>query len=105
MPDSSGKLTLEEKQKVTQWIVEHWSVVTTSCPICGSKDWELSEHLVQPLTFSTGSVLVGGASYPQAMLISKKCGYTMYFNVMVMGIVQPPSFALKDVPGETNHGS
>jgi len=92
MPDPSGKLTEEEKRKISDWFRERWKLPAT-CPICGTMNWTIGEHLVQPLTFSGGGISVGGITYPQVMLISTDCGYTRLFNAVMLGLLPqaPPT--------------
>jgi hypothetical protein len=84
MPDNSGALTPEEKQKVNAWFQQNWHL--TSCPISGHQNWVLGDHIVQPVTHA-GGVVIGGVSYPQIMVICGGCGYTVYMNAVIAGVV------------------
>lgn len=89
MPDSTGKLTQGEKRKVIDnFEVRGWQPFV--CPICRMDEWEVGDHLVQPLAVGFyNRVLLEGVAYPQVMLISKPCGYTMFINAVMAGIVRP----------------
>jgi hypothetical protein len=90
MPDASGKLTNEEKARITKWINDKWIGNNQLCPICGNSNWVLGDHLVQPVTIGDhNSLMLGGAGYPQVMLISPTCGYTMFLNAVIIGITAP----------------
>ena len=83
MPDSSGRLTPEEKETVRQWIDSNWTG-SDFCPISGHNDWIIVDHIVRPIA---GSTLLSGSNYPQVMLVCQGCGYTIYFNAVLMGLV------------------
>lgn len=93
---SSVGMTEEERLKVLQWLKEHWTE-SNKCPISGHNMWQLAEHLVYPLTYTGRGILVGGPTYPQVMLICGGCGYTIYLNAAMMGLV-PPLEAPKPEP-------
>lgn len=89
MADDQGKLSDDDRKKVVQWITRFRPGVM-NCPICGSPNWTVGGHLVQPVTLGSGnSLMLGGVSYPQAMLISDPCGHTLFLNAVVMGLVSP----------------
>ena len=86
MTDATGKLTVEDKAKLTAWFAK-FGQPSPVCPICGDRNWSIADHLVQPVTLGPGfGVQLGGVSYPQAMLISK-CGHTLFVNAVLSGIV------------------
>ncbi len=89
MPDSTGKLSKKEKLTIIDNF-EHRGWPPFKCPICRSDEWTVGDHLVQPLAVGCyNQVLFKGAAYPQVMLISKQCGYTMFINAVMAGIVRP----------------
>ena len=46
---------------------------------------QLAAHLVTPVvTSKEGGVQIGGSTYPQAMLLCLNCGFTRYFNTMIL---------------------
>jgi hypothetical protein len=99
MPDASGKLTAEEKSKVQGWLGRHgWpNNLRGLCPICGKGGWVIAEHLVQPMSLGGNRALnIGGIGYPQVMVISESCGYTMYFNAVLIGLEKPNEPAQSD---------
>jgi hypothetical protein len=89
MPDATGKLTEEEKNRVGAWVKEKGKAgVNPNCPVCGSPDWFIADHLVQPMTLGANrSLLLGGIGYPQVMLVSLPCGYTRLLNAVLMGVI------------------
>lgn len=94
MPDVDGKLTPEERAKVEAWLEKQDWFREGKCPICGDDHWAVGDHIVQPIRF--GPMAFGGPSYPQVMLISNKCGYTLYFNAVIMGLL--PAAASAEAP-------
>ena len=88
MPDSEGKLTPEDKEKVRQWLANTGKAFPP-CPFCSNTNWGVADHLVAPITLGKelAMQLGGGRAYPQVMLISSGCGHTVYFNAVMIGLV------------------
>jgi hypothetical protein len=87
MTDKQGLLTEGEKQKFAAWLSSH-GIPPAVCPFCGSREWTIGDHLIQPVTLGPNmSMQLGGVGYPQLMLISNKCGHTVLFNAVIAGIV------------------
>jgi hypothetical protein len=98
MPDAQGKLTPAEKQTVQSRLIALGWTGRAGCPVCGDNQWTIADHFVQPITRGAANSLnLGGPGYPQVMLISNKCGYTMYFNAVVIGL-------FRDEPSEKQDG-
>jgi hypothetical protein len=86
MSDAHGKLTQAEKDQIRDWVLK-WKMAP--CPVCGKRDWVVGDHVVQPVTIGAGKTLqLGGEGYPQVMLISTECGYTLFLNAVIVGIVK-----------------
>jgi hypothetical protein len=83
---ATGLMTPEQKEMALTWLMKHWKG-EKQCPICGSNDWILGDHIVFPPLFSGSGLSVGGPAYPQFMVISVPCGHTLYFNALVSGIM------------------
>ena len=60
------------------------------CPRCAQQKMVVAENIVTPVTWVNGALSIGGASYPQGMLICSNCGHTSYFNLVVLGVLSPP---------------
>lgn len=56
------------------------------CPLCQLNDWQVGE-LVTFSKFLGGSVVIGGKMMPAVPLVCKACGYTMFFNPVVTGLL------------------
>lgn len=89
MAGSDGRLTKEEKDKIKTWLEN--KTKNPACPVCNDPNWVIGDHLVQPMNGASGGLVIGGVTYPQVMIISTNCGYTRYFNAVVMGIARPGS--------------
>ena len=90
MPDESGKLTEADKTHIQEWLVKVNFPAQSGCPVCGDKSWTIADHIVQPMTMgANNAVQLGGVGYPQIMLISSKCGYTMFINAVLIGMLKP----------------
>ena len=89
MPDQYGKLTTAEKLKASDYIASRWQLPIT-CPICKKTDWFIADHMVAPpITSPDAGMMVGGMSYPHILMISKQCGYTMFINAVMAGLLPP----------------
>lgn len=86
MPDDQGKLSDAEKQLVKERLDKF--TLEPICPVCNTSDWLIADHVVLPIPISgSKQLLLGGVSYPQIMVISTPCGYTRFFNAVVLGVV------------------
>ena len=96
MTDAEGKLTAAEKKQIQDWLAGvGWATRLGGCPVCGDNKWTIADHIVQPITRGAGNALnLGGPGYPHVMLISNKCGYTIFLNAVMIGLLQ-------DQPEET----
>lgn len=78
-------------------IEENWRELATAklnqlipnagnCLVCGSVSTvAIQEHLVTPIVMDpAGGVMLGGTSYPHAMLTCNKCGNTRMFNYIIL---------------------
>lgn len=83
-------LTPDQRRITEAWVKEHWAG-SKACPICTQSKWSIAEHVVQPVTHSPiGALnLGGGPAYPAVPMICNTCGYTVYFNAVIMGLFAP----------------
>jgi hypothetical protein len=90
MPDEKGKLTEEDFTKIRMWLTS-FGLPAPHCPFCGSDQWSIGPHLVQPVTLGPAYQLqLGGfIGYPQIAVVSTKCGHTMFINAVVAGLLPP----------------
>jgi hypothetical protein len=89
MPEADGKLTPEDKKKIQDWLTGHGWTHRGGCPICGDTKWTILDYVVQPITLGGNNAInLGGPGYPQVMILSNKCGYTVFLNAVVMGLLK-----------------
>jgi len=81
-----GVLSSAEKAKIDAWLKEKWQGQAL-CPVSKDVKWLIADHLVQPLSIIAGGLAIGGGGYPQAMVICATCGFTMYFNAVLIGLM------------------
>ena len=94
--DNNNSLSKENQQKALNWLNNKWPQHKRECDICGSKDWQLTEHLVSPLVFHNGGFQLGGMSYPCVSVICKNCANTKYLNAVMMGLIEKKESEKKD---------
>jgi hypothetical protein len=86
MPDSGGKLNELEKADLRIKIDKIWTGSAKNCPICGSNKWFLGDHVVESPIINQEFRGFGSTAYPAVLLISELCGYTIYFNAVILGV-------------------
>ena len=79
-------LSVEQKKDIQARLEKKWRT-PKECPICHENQWALGDHIVAPPLYSQGNFVIGGAAYPVAMLICENCGYTYFFNAVVLGMI------------------
>ena len=84
----------EQRARATDWLNKKWLNVTKQCPICISNQWSVSE-VVEVRPYTGGGLSLGGPVYPTFMVICGTCGYTMFFNAIIAGVLQSPEGGLQ----------
>jgi hypothetical protein len=85
VPDAT-LLTDEQRTQIFAWVNKYHA--GKPCAVCEQRTWTLVPHLVAPPIFRKDTGLFfGGPAYPQAMLLCRTCGNTLYFNAVIMGAV------------------
>jgi len=75
----------ENKETALRWIKERCP--NLKCEACNHNKWTLADDLVMSMPFTGGGLVIGGPSYPLAMLICNNCGNTKHFNAVMMKAV------------------
>lgn len=75
-----------DKKAVQKWLQQKWTG-PASCPISGDNNWTVADDFVQPMKYSTGGLSIGGRGYPLVMVVCSTCGYTLFLNAIVMGLL------------------
>lgn len=88
MPDSFGKLTPQEKEKATNWVNTRWATKST-CPICATRKWVVGDYLVQVNIYGPAAFIPSAPVFPHAQVFCGTCGYTIFFNAVMIGIAAP----------------
>ncbi|MFA5753995.1 MAG: hypothetical protein WCX77_04130 [Candidatus Paceibacterota bacterium] len=75
-----------EQQKIVLEKLKYF--IHKSCDVCSGKEWVLSPTIFEVREFSGGGFETGGKNqvFPLIALSCKSCGYTHYFNTILMGI-------------------
>lgn len=86
MPDSDGKLTNEEQEKIISWLNEKGR--NHACPVCNENTWRVGEHLLKGPVYST-KLVIGGLTYPQFFVICTNCYHVRPFiAIPVIGPIE-----------------
>lgn len=90
MPNDQGVLSESEKRAIVEKINRLWTGSAKNCPICGSNEWIVGDHVVSSQIATAGAgIMMGGPTYPAVLLISKTCGYTLQFNAVILEVIKP----------------
>ena len=95
------ELTQEQKDKIDKWLIEKWGP-DGPCYVCKTSNWAILSHLVTPVVFSEKGFWAGGPAYPQAAIVCTNCGHTVYFNAILIGLVEEEEQGSKEKPGDGN---
>jgi len=87
MPDSERRLSDDDKETVISWLKEKWKGESADCPICGSNDWNVGDHVAEMPALSKTMLASRRATYPHVVMVCANCGHTLLFNAVVMRIV------------------
>ena len=84
-------MTLEQSQKASAWLNAHWT--NRNCPLHGPTLWQLDTWLAEVRAYAGGSLIVGGgqAIFPLLVVTCTKCGYVVFVNAIMAGIVESKS--------------
>ena len=81
-------ISQEQKDTLLSTINEKLRPRGLVCPISGDQSWGVEAHLaLVPVTDRTDVIqLGGGPSLPLAILTCRTCGYTIFINIIVLGL-------------------
>ena len=81
-----GRMTDEQRQKAADWVNQHWA--KKDCPFHGPTNWQLEPVMGEVRTFSGGTLVLGpGTLFPLIVLTCSVCGYSVFVNAVVAGLV------------------
>ena len=96
MPDEQSRLTAADQIAVNTWLRAHWTQ-GFKCPVSGHENWVVGDYVVQsPLMSPTTGFPVPGLTYPFVPVFCGACGYTLFFNAVMIGIWRAASPELPD---------
>ena len=101
MPDSNGTLSLEERQKVVNWLKE--KAPSPACPFCGTKHWSISNAAICPQVYIPGPLMLGGPTVPLVLVVCETCGFVASFSAVTTGVIpadDPQKEAEKEKPAQ-----
>ncbi|MFJ6427519.1 hypothetical protein [Microbacterium maritypicum] len=75
----------DQKTAIQAWLNERWQ--NAQCPVCGTVGWTASDVLQIPAYGFTWQSEIRVTPVSSVMCI--ECGYTMFFNAIRAGIIDP----------------
>lgn len=82
---ATGVLTPDQLQLVAGAFVSKYTQRPLICPVSGDDDWEIQDRLA---FFAAGVTTYDGPKYPSAVILCRKCGYTLLINVFMLGVAE-----------------
>jgi len=79
------------QDKILQFLNDKWKP-PGRCPVCGKTVWNVSDTVFEVREYHEGSLVTRGTAVaaPVVMATCGNCGYTLFFNALVAGIVEQP---------------
>lgn len=71
---------------IVKWLTRKWKGKKT-CPICQKNNWDISDKIFQNFEIEKNVVKLGGISYPTIPITCGSCGYVLFFNPIVLGLI------------------
>jgi predicted nucleic-acid-binding Zn-ribbon protein len=93
------RLTEEQRENVSKRITSYWGDQLFDCPVCRNKHWKINDTIFEMREFSEGKLDIAGKVFPVIIIICDRCGYTITFNAIMLGVVKAESPA-----EEVKHG-
>jgi len=87
-------LSAEQKKGVE----EHLNKETPGrllCSVCSVQEWSLSNRVFELPEFQARGSIIGGPRIPVVVATCKKCGNTLLFSAIHMGVVEPTKKEVK----------
>jgi hypothetical protein len=83
----------EKEQKKLIWLNSKWTQ-SRNCPICNSASWTIDKYSAAVPLWQE-STLALSPVYPLTVIHCTVCGYTMFFNDVIMGLSEPANIEPK----------
>jgi DNA-directed RNA polymerase subunit RPC12/RpoP len=82
-----------QAERVVEHLKAKWDGGNVRCPMCGNRNWDISNKLFELREYSggTGSLNLGGAVMPVAAVICSNCGTTFLVNAIAAKLQAPQS--------------
>lgn len=73
-----------DADRVLRYVKEKWTQ-SQHCPVCAESTWNVNEVA----SLQVGMGVLGGKQYPLVPVFCTNCGYTVLFNAVIGGLVEP----------------
>lgn len=82
------KLT-EDKVKIVIDKLNEDSNGGIACSVCGEHQWVVNKEIMELRSFNNGDIVLGNGTsiMPVITLSCAKCGHTLFFNALQLGVV------------------
>ena len=77
-----------DRQKVIQWLISKFGTIPT-CPMCHTNIWGIGDDVVIMPMLAQPVGVAPFITYPFVAMACSNCGYSLFFNAVVLGFVPP----------------
>lgn len=85
-----GRKTMKAPRgkEIIDFLNEKWH--GTTCPLCGGREWTVSEEIFELREFNDGNMVIGGNSkiLPVIPVTCKNCGNTVFISAISTGLLK-----------------
>lgn len=77
-----------DSNEIINFLNTKWSGV--SCPLCGGREWSVTDKFFELREFQDGNIIIGGNSAitPVIPVTCKNCGNTVLINAITTGLLK-----------------
>jgi len=83
------------RTRILQGLTQALNVRPHSCPVCGSKNWDMPNGVVKLVVGDASTnIELSGSMLPCAVIVCRMCGSVQMFSLLAMGLTD--LFPLKE---------
>ena len=75
-----------DEKKINEYLKQ---IKPPACPLCGNKDWTVSNQVFQALEYHENTLIANGATLPIVPLTCVNCGNTYFINALIAKLIEP----------------
>ena len=88
------KLPPEQRERVLEVLQERWHQ-PMQCSACGKSKWSVTDSIFELREYRQGKIVGRSTVIPLMVANCTSCGHAIFFNAIVLGIIDPQTGDLK----------